>query len=206
MDASDPLQTRPSLLVRIRDPKDAESWRAFTTAYAPLIYNYGRRKGLQDADAAELCQEVMIEVARSIRQFEYQPERGRFRDWLGTVTFRRMARLHSMKARGEKERHLPVNSGEFAPSTSAALDPEWTDEFNAQILAAAIERVRPHFEATTWRAFERVWLDGMPAADVAIELGISIVSVYVAKSRVLKRLEEEVWALANDVPHLAPLD
>jgi hypothetical protein len=81
----EPGPTQPSLLLRIRDAFDAESWRTFVSIYAPLIYRSCRRRGLQDADAADVGQEVLAQVARSIREFEYQPGRGRFRDWLGSV-------------------------------------------------------------------------------------------------------------------------
>lgn len=83
------LHTRPSLLLRIlriRDSADAEAWRQFADLYARVICGYCRRRGLQDADAADVTQEVLAQAARSIRSFEYSPERGRFRGWLGTVT------------------------------------------------------------------------------------------------------------------------
>ncbi len=79
------VQTRPSLLARVRDVRDADAWQTFVTLYAPLVYRYVRQRGLQDADAADLTQDVMSAVARSIRTFEYRPERGRFRDWLRTI-------------------------------------------------------------------------------------------------------------------------
>src|SRR6516165_3933455 len=78
--------TRPSLLRRIRDPGDTEAWQTFVDVYGPLIYRHGRGRGLQDADAADVTQEVLFQVSRSIQTFEYRPEQGRFRDWLGTVT------------------------------------------------------------------------------------------------------------------------
>jgi len=99
------LPTQSSLLVRIRDARDVESWKTFVAIYAPLIYRDCRRKVLQDADAADLCQEVLAQVARSMPTFEYQPGRGRFRDWLGTVTRHRIARfLEKHSARGLKPR------------------------------------------------------------------------------------------------------
>src|SRR5271165_2382604 len=78
----DAMQTRPSLLLRLRNGSDADAWRTFIGIYAPLVYGFARRHGLQDADASDLTQEVSGEVCRAIRSFEYQPERGRFRDWL----------------------------------------------------------------------------------------------------------------------------
>lgn len=189
--------THPSLLIRIRDPRDQEAWGAFVETYLPMIYRYARRTGLQDADAADVSQEVLSEVSRCIRGFEYQPERGRFRDWLGLVVRRRVAKF--LKQRGRAE----VGEGPEA-AEACAPDAGWTEEFNARILAAALERIRPHFEQETWRAFERVWLDDRRAGEVAAELNRPIEAIYTAKSRVLRRLEEEVRLLAEDVPQLVP--
>lgn len=167
--------------------------------YLPMIYRYARRIGLQDADAADVSQEVLAEVSRCIRGFDYQPERGRFRDWLGLVVRRRVARFFRQRGRAE------VGEGPEA-AEPCAPDAGWTEEFNARILAAALERIRPHFEPETWRAFERVWLDDRRAGEVAAELKRPIEAIYTAKSRVLRRLEEEVRLLAEDVPQSVPRD
>jgi RNA polymerase sigma-70 factor (ECF subfamily) len=196
-----PQTTRPSLLIRIRDPQDRESWETFVDTYVPMIYRYARRVGLQDADAADISQEVLTEVTRCIRSFEYHPERGRFRDWLGLLVRRRLARF--LKKKGREGPDVAEEESDTPEPCSA--DAEWTDEFNARILAAAMERARPHFEPVTWRAFEGVWLENRRAGEVAAELNLPIEVIYTAKSRVLKRLEEEVRALAEDVPLLVPL-
>ncbi len=83
-------------------------------------------------------------------------------------------------------------------------DTEWTADFNARVLEAALERIRLHFEPATWRIFELVWLGNRSAVATADELGVAIESVYVAKSRVLKRLEEEVLLLAEDLLPFGP--
>ena len=77
--------TRASLLLRLRDPRDVEAWGEFVEVYGPLVYDYGRRHGLQDADAADLTQEVLRAVAWSAGEFRYDPSRGMFRSWLFTV-------------------------------------------------------------------------------------------------------------------------
>jgi RNA polymerase sigma-70 factor (ECF subfamily) len=198
-------QTRPSLLVRIADPLDVESWRTFVDTYAPLIYRHARNKGLQDADAADVTQEVLTEVARAIRAFEYQPARGRFRDWLWTVTHRVLVRFFQ-----KCSRRAAAVTGRIAQESLERIEApppeaEWTAAFHAQVLKVALERARPRFEPTTWRAFQRTWLDNLPAGEVARELAVPIETVYIAKSRVLKRLEEEVRMLAEDIPHCVPL-
>ncbi len=196
-------RTRPSLLLRLRDAGDAGAWTTFVDVYTPLVYGYLRRRGLQDADAADVAQEVMTEVARSVRTFEYRPERGRFRDWLGTLARRRLARFLERQRRGGAA--AADGDGVLDEVAAPQAEPEWSDEFNAHLLRVALERVRPHFERATWDAFSRVWLDGRAAPAVAAELGLPVEAVYVAKSRVLKRLQEEVLLLAEDLPHVVPL-
>jgi RNA polymerase sigma factor (sigma-70 family) len=193
--------TSPSLLQRIRDPGDAASWKVFVDIYAPLIYTFLRRRGLQDADAADVGQEVLAQVGRSIRNFTYQPERGRFRDWLGAVTRNKLWRFL------RRQSQLPEYGGSEAEEAlreaqAPAADGEWTTAFNARVLEAALERVRPYFEPATWQAFEYTWISGRSASDVASATGRPIDAIYLAKSRVLKRLREEVMILADDFPQM----
>jgi RNA polymerase sigma factor (sigma-70 family) len=203
-DDSSSLHTRPSLLVRIRDAHDAESWELFVELYTPLVLRYCRLRGLQDADAADVTQEVMAQVARSMHSFQYSPERGRFRDWLGTVTRRKVNRfLEALYAAGSG---IGGDDAADALANVAAVesDAEWTAEFNAEILRVALERVRPQFGPTTWQAFTSVWLENKTAAATASAMDTTLQAVYVAKAKVLKRLEEEVIELAEDVPLAAP--
>ncbi len=186
------LHTRPSLLMRLRDAGDAAAWKMFVDIYGPFIYRHARRKGLQDADAADFTQDVLGQVVRGMGSFEYSPNRGRFRDWLRTVARRCLGRFIA-KLGTTVVNPLPAEGVE-----ASLADSEWTAEFNAYIFKLALERVRPHFEPTSWRVFERVWFDHRSAIETAEELGVSIESVYVTKSRVIKRLEEEVLLLAED--------
>src|SRR5450432_4249284 len=87
---SEPPPTRPSLLARIRDPRDGVAWSEFVDIYGPLVYDYGRRRGLQDADAADLTQDVLRAMATAAGRFAYDPTRGAFRSWLFTVTRRKL--------------------------------------------------------------------------------------------------------------------
>jgi RNA polymerase sigma-70 factor (ECF subfamily) len=200
---SDP-GTRPSLLVRVRDPQDAESWETFVNIYGPLVYRYCRVRGLQDADASDVCQEVLTRIVRSIRTFVYQPERGRFRDWMGRVARNEIARFQRRQGRAPRGTGSD-EAADMLDETTGEADGEWTAQFNAQVLSVSLERIRPQFEPATWRAFERVWHDQQPALETARELGMPIDSVYAAKSRVLKRLREEILMLAEDVPQFVPL-
>jgi len=190
--------TRPSLLLRVRDPRDAEAWQTFVDVYARLVYRHCRGRGLRHEDAENVTQEVFAQVSQSIRRFDYRPDVGRFRGWLGAVTrneVNRFLRKDSQAVHGSGG-----GEGEDGLGRAAARveDTAWAEEFNAHLLATALARSRPHFEEQTWRAFELVWLDKRPATEVARELGVPIDRVYVAKSRVLERLQQEVRELAED--------
>jgi RNA polymerase sigma-70 factor (ECF subfamily) len=204
-DSEPPPHTRPSLLVRIRDAQDKDSWLMFVDIYAPLVYRYCRRRNVQDADAVDVVQEVMADVARCIGTFDYQPQRGRFRDWLGTVTRRRLARFWNKKKRAVVAVDGETVAQEMERMAVPAADAEWTEEFNTRIVKIALERIQQHFEPTTWQAFERVWLQNQPSSEVAAQLNLPIGAVYKAKSRVLKCLEQEVLMLAEDMPQFAAM-
>jgi RNA polymerase sigma-70 factor (ECF subfamily) len=191
--------------MRLRDIADTDSWQTFVKTYAPLIYSYCRHRGVQDADAADIAQEVLTQVAQSMRTFEYRPERGRFRDWLGTVTRHKMSRFLRQLERGPRAAGGDAALDNLSQAVAPEADTEWSAEFNAQVLRVSLERIRPLFEPDTWRAFERVWKDNQPALETAQELSLSIDKVYAAKSRVLKRLREEILMLAEDLPQCAPL-
>src|ERR1700722_4136084 len=98
--------TRASLLVRLRDPRDATAWTEFDDLYAPLIYNYARKQGLQDADAVDVSQEIISTVAGAVGRLEYDPERGSFRNWLLKVVWRKLSNWR------RAEKNSPRGSGD----------------------------------------------------------------------------------------------
>lgn len=197
-------QTRASLLIRLRDPHDADAWRMFVETYGPIIFRHCRSKSLQFADASDVTQEVLIQVVRSIRQFVYEPEKkGRFRDWLWTVTSRQLMRFYGNRHQNQFE---CLDEDRMSADLCEAADSGWNAELNTHLLDIALKRIRSSFESMTWRAFELVWLMQRSPALVAQELGISIEKVYVAKSRVLKRLADEVRFLSDDLPQFFRMD
>jgi RNA polymerase sigma-70 factor (ECF subfamily) len=158
-----------------------------------VIYGYCRRKGCQEADAADVTQDVLGEVARGMPAFDYQPERGRFRDWLSTITRRCLSRFLI-----KKNRQPPT--GLEGEGEAATADADWLTEFHSRLLAVAIEQIRSRFEPATWQAFEQTWLQGQPAPQAATILGVPVETIYVAKSRVLAALREAILDLADDCP------
>lgn len=188
--------THPSLLVRLRDVNDRQAWTLFVEIYGPVIFSYCRRRNLQVTDASDVSQEVFSILSQSLPTFEYQTERGRFRDWLGTITHREIIRFWKRQERGKREQ---ASSG-LEALDSATETASWDEHFHTELLQHAILRIRDSFEEESWTIFERLWLHGEPPEQVAQSLGVRIGSVYVAKSRILKRLRAEVLMLCDDWP------
>ena len=196
MSTLDSCATKSSLLLRIRNADDSASWNEFAEIYGPVIRSYCRRRGLQPTDADDVAQETLLQVARSIGTFDYDSSRGRFRDWLGTMVRNKITRFLQSKSRQVST----IDNDQSAQLEASAADPEWTADVHARILEVALLRIRVGFEPSTWDAFERLWCVGCPAPEVARTLGMTIDAVYAAKSRVLRRLREEVLFLADDWP------
>lgn len=188
--------TRPSLLVRLRDPRDRAAWGTFVDVYGPVVYGSCRRHGLGHQDAEDVTQRVFVRAVNGLREFRYQPDKGRFRDWFGTVVRNEVYRFRDESRRHARAASESAFDGVAAPNA----DDSWDAAIQERLLRVALERAEPAFEPPTWKAFIATWLHNRPAAEVATELGLPIDAVYVAKSRALKRLTAEVAALSDDLP------
>lgn len=191
--------THLSLLGRLRFASDQASWELFVRTYGMFLYQFCTRRGLQDSDAVDVVQEVLAQVVVSIPKFEYDPARGRFRDWLGAIARSKLARHWRVAANPDHHtsHHDPDQIG------SSGFDPEWSSDFDAYLVQTALSSIRDGFCPTNWQAFVRTWQNGEPAVEVGKSLGIPLAQVYVAKSRISKRLAEEVRFLSEDIPRLA---
>src|SRR5262249_27686316 len=161
---------------------------------APLVYRFARSRGLQDADAADLTQEVLQAVAAACPRLEYDPHRGTFRGWLFTVA---RNRLHNFRLREGRHarRHPQAESAEVfdaQPAPEAEAAALWDREYERRLFDWAAERVRGQVQAATWQAFYCTAVEGREARQVAAELGLSVGAVYIAKSRVLARLRAQI--------------
>jgi RNA polymerase sigma-70 factor (ECF subfamily) len=196
---SSPSVTRASLLLRIRDPQDRLAWGEFVELYAPLIHGYGMHHGLQDADAADLVQEVLRRVSRSAARFEYDRSRGSFRGWLLTVTRNEVRKMAGRRLR------QPLGSGdtqvrevlEQHPETVEA-DAQWDREYQRNLFLWAAERVKSSFREATWQAFWLTVVEGAEIESVARQLKLSPGAVYIARSRVTARIRQEVLAVEDE--------
>ena len=192
--------TRRSLVLRLRNPGDEAAWAEFVDIYQPLVYRLARNKGLQDADAQDLCQEVFRAVASAIERWDPDPAKGKFRAWLFRITRNLLVNFLA------SQRRQPRGSGstsvqemlEAQPSDDGQAEAEFRAEFQRRAFRWAAERVKNEFTDSTWQAFWRTGVENQPIAVVAKELGLSAGAVYIARSRVLARLRDEVEQLTDD--------
>src|SRR5436305_8703736 len=169
----EPPATRRSLIVKLRDPADTTAWREFVAIYEPLIYRLARRKGLQDADAQDLCQEVFRSVAAAVERWD--PARGSFRGWLSRIA--RNFLINFVTRRRFQFRGSGATSVQDLLEAQPSADPSATALFEAeyrrQVFHWAAQEVRGEFAPTTWQAFWQTAVDDRPPAEVATELRLS---------------------------------
>lgn len=190
---NDDRQTRPSLLLRVRNLQDHRSWNEFCELYGPLILRYLRHLGASPDDALDLSQDVLRIVVGRIQTFEYDAGRS-FRAWLRQVTKHRAWRHFQESPRrpraGGGTTHLEIVQ-ELA-ATEDELD-EWVeDEWRHRRLEIAVKRVREQVQPQTWQIFELRYYQQKTSEEVAEQLGVRVGTVYTSYCRVLERLRTAV--------------
>ncbi len=191
-------ETSFSLLDRLQQQPDADSWQKLVAIYTPLIGHWLTRTPLQRADHDDLIQEVLKIVVQKLPEFQRQRE-GSFRAWLRVVTTNCL-RGHW---RSEKYRPLATGDSDFLLKLQELEDPHsalakaWDIEHDRHVVRRLLELIAPQFEATTLEAFRRVVQEGHKPAQVAAELGISVNAVFLAKSKILRQLRQELAGLLS---------
>ena len=186
--------TSPSLLIRLRDRGDHGAWSQFVDVYQPLIHRFARQHGLQEADAADLAQEVLRSVARCVHRFDYDPSRGTFRAWLFTVVRNKLrdfqeVRRRQVQASGDTATQDALNA---LPTPPDGPEEEWEREYERRLFTWAAEQVHAAVQETTWQAFWQTAVEGKSGQEVANHLGLTVAAVYLAKSRVMAWLKEQI--------------
>lgn len=188
--------TSLTLLGRVRDLSDQQAWNEFVQIYTPRIFSWCKQNSLQDQDASDVTQEVLMKLVSAMEKFDYQPSRGSFRGWLKTVTSNAVRDL--ARRRSSSELTGPGANEWLEKLTEPDSINELTEQIEAgyqhELLLEAEHRVSLRLKPATWNAY-RHSADGMSASDVANKLGIKVADVYVAKSRALKMLRETIETL-----------
>lgn len=190
-------ETSLSLLERLRHSPENESWNRLSELYTPLILAWLRRYEVQDSDARDLVQEVLLAVSTDLGKFEHRGQPGAFRGWLKAILVNRLRKFWRARDRRPQPRGDSDWDTRLAQldDPSSAISQIWNREHDQYVLRQLMVLVEPHFEPQTWKAFCRVALEGEKPEVVAQQMGISRNAVCLAKSRALRRLRQEAAGL-----------
>lgn len=199
-------ETSLTLLNRLRDSSDSESWNRLVQLYAPLIRIWLRKFEVQESDADDLLQEVLLAVSKDLGAFEHGGHTGAFRGWLRAILVNRLRNFWRTR-----DRKPPSPGGSSMDQKLAQLDDPasaltliWNEEHDQHVLSELLSLVKPQFSEQTWQAFSKVALEGGRADEVAKELGISLNAVFIAKSRVLSKLRQEADGIVESSSSFLP--
>jgi len=188
--------TRVTLLIRLKqNPHDHAGWVEFVDRYGPHIYRWCRQWNLQEADAEDVTQDILVKLCQNLRAFTYDPSLA-FRSWLKTVAH------HAWRDFESSRRRVRAGTGDGRDSDRLLtlearedLVQKLENAFDLELLEVAKARVRLRVAPHTWEAFHLMAVEGMPVAEVAAKVHLQLAMVYVAKSKVQKMLQEEIGKL-----------
>lgn len=189
-------ETRESLLVQVRSPANREAWDEFALIYRPVIYRLARHRGLQDADAQDLAQQVLMAVASAIGSWEKSSESVRLRHWLRRVVRNAIVNALSRRPRdraagGSSVQELLLEE----PGDDAESAAQIELEYRRELYLRAAKMVRRDVEPETWRAFKLTVIENRSIDEAAVELDKPVGTIYAARSRIMRRLREAVREL-----------
>lgn len=203
------LPTRESLLSRLKNFGDDESWREFFDIYAKLIYTTAVKAGLTDAEAQDAVQETFLSVSKSMPAFQYDPNRGSFKTYLMRLT---RWRIKDQLRKRQGYPQYPLHNARESTATDpveriadpAGCDPAevWEEEWEQNLFAVALERIKRRVEPKQYQLFDLSVFQGWSVKKIAATLNISPARVYLAKHRISAALRAEVKALERNVPTL----
>ncbi len=206
MRGDDAPHTRHSLLSRLRNLDDQESWRSFFEIYWQMLYNVARKSGLDDAAAQDVVQDTVIGVAKAMPDFQYDPSRGSFKQWVLCIVRRRildhLRRTYRQPPRAEisleilEEDEIPADA--LIDSSGSHIEAAWDSEWQRTVFEAALAKVRQTVQPQYFQVFDYCVLKGWPASKVANTLGISSARVYLAKHRVAQAMKQAVREINDE--------
>jgi RNA polymerase sigma factor (sigma-70 family) len=195
----DSIPTRLSLLNRLKDWGDDTSWRDFFDTYWELIYNVARKAGLTDAESQEAVQETIIGVAKKIANFDTDPRRGSFKAWLMHQARWRIADQFAKRKFPSRTDSTPPGEdatgteliNRIPDPTSLELESVWDAEWQQHVTRTVLEKVKAQVSIKQFQMFDLHALQGLSAKEAARTLGVTMASVYMAKSRISRLMRRE---------------
>jgi len=197
--ANELIPTRQSLLSRLKDWNDQESWKVFFDTYWKLIYNAAVKAGLNDAEAQDVVQETVISVLKSMPSFEYNAEKGSFKTWLLRLTcwrvvdqLRKRQREISQRKPGTSTSTRTATVDRVADPVGLKLEATWNEEWEQNLMEAALERVKRKVDPKQYQVFDLCVVKEWPVARVARALKVNRGRVYLAKHRINNLIKQEI--------------
>ncbi len=187
--------TRASLILRLPTKADAQAWREFVGIYEPFLHRFVRRQGLQDADARELVQDVLLSVVQAVGHWQQDATRAKFRTWLFRIARNKLIDLLSKR---QRQATRTGGSGLLEVAQPERLVEDALLAHRRELFRWAAAKVKELVQLATWEAFWKTSVEELPVTDVAQQLGLTTGAVYIARSRVLARLKEELKTLEAD--------
>ena len=181
--------THTSLLARLADMGDVTAWREFSERYGALIRGFARRRGLQLADCDDVAQDVLLSLSKTLPGFRYDPQKGKFRSFLKTVT---LNVIIDRRRRQHGQRPQPITDGLTVTADDLEVEHAWDQEWRQYHLRQAWQVIEPEFNAGDREAFRHYAFGQRDARETAAALGVSVDRVYQAKSRITKRLSAQI--------------
>jgi RNA polymerase sigma factor (sigma-70 family) len=194
MSVPDDLPTSATLLRRLRDPADRDAWGKFAQNYGQRIYAWCRRWNLQEADAEDVTQGLLVKIPTKMRTFTYDPKAGSFRAWLKTVVKHALTDFVRSQDRAGKTSYAVLDTLEAEQDLIKELD----QRFERELLEEAMARIEVRVNRATWDAFRMTSIEQQSGKEVAAALKIPVAHVYVYKQRVQDLLKEEIRKLEGD--------
>lgn len=191
-------ETHPSLIVRLKDPRNERAWEEFLCIYEPFLNQLVRRRGTPERHVLDVTQQVLLAIARSVNGWSDDGRAASFRRWLG-----RVARNVVIKFMTHERRQVTGQGGtDFSErlrhAPDVATDDRGQQEYERELIVWAADLVRSEFRETSWRAFWATQVEGRGVAEVAAELGVSSGSIYMSRSRILARIRTKVAEILDD--------
>ncbi len=196
------IPTRKTLLSRLRDWDDRESWRVFFDTYWKLIYSFSIKSGLSESEAEDIVQETVFSVAKQMPKFQYDAEHGSFKAWLLQITRRRISDHFRKSPRWAAQKKLPSETATGTSTAERIPDPKqvkvediWEEEWRQNLVEVAIERVKQQVKPKHYQIFDLYAIKGLPVREVARALNVSAAQVYLVKHRVTQLIRKEAARL-----------
>ena len=190
-------ETRPSLIVRIKDQRNELAWREFVQAYEPFLQQLVRRQGTPDSQVPDATQQLLLAIARSVEGWNDDGRSASFRRWLGRVARNTVSKLMS------RERRQIAGQGgtdflQLMQETPDEVLDEQRSAYDHELVVWAARQVRGEFRETSWQAFWGTIVEGRTVADVAAELRVSVGSIYMSRSRILARIRSKIHEVTDE--------